>query len=79
MPYRHFPLDIDIGEKGALVIDAEGKNAVLVGKSKTSAKNGTIGCFGNRLEIEAVKWRKHGKFKLDGIRRRDDEGLEMAL
>lgn len=56
MPYRHFSLDIDISEKGTLVIDAEGKNAVLIGKPKISAKNGAIGRLRNRLEIEAVKW-----------------------
>lgn len=55
MPYCHLPLDIDISQERSLVIDAEGKNAMLIRKFECGAEDGAIRGMGGRLEIEAVK------------------------
>ena len=42
LPYRHFPLHIDISLERSLVIDAEGKNAMLIRKFECGAEDGTV-------------------------------------
>ena len=48
-------LHIDVCQKGAFVVDAEGKDAVLVGESKGCAEDGAVGGGRYWLEVEAVE------------------------
>lgn len=42
MPYCHFSLDIDVSLERPLVIDAEGKDAMLIRKFECGAEDGAV-------------------------------------
>ena len=45
MPDSYLSFNIDIGKKGALVVDAKGENSMLVGELEASAIQRTIYCL----------------------------------
>lgn len=58
---------LDVGQKGALVVDLEVEDAVLVRQREGGAINGGRVAHGKRLKVQTVEWRQHGEFKLEGI------------
>lgn len=79
VPDRNLSLLIHICEERTAVVDAEVKDAVLVGSTERYAKNGRIRGLGDRREIEAVEGREHAEFELEGIVLSGDEGREMIV
>lgn len=58
---------LNVGEEGALVVDLEVEDAVLVGEGEGCVEDGGgLGC-GGRIEIEAVEGGEHGEFELEGV------------
>lgn len=53
----HFFLDINVCEEGTFIINAKGKDAVLIRKLEACTEDGAVGRLGNWLKIEAVKGR----------------------
>lgn len=43
MSHRHLTFDIDVGEERPFVINAEGKDAVLVWRAEGGAEEGAVG------------------------------------
>ena len=74
MTNRDFAFDVDVGEEGALVVDAERENAVLIWSTKGGAEECAVWGTGDRLESEAVKGGEHGELKLESVVRAEDEG-----
>lgn len=70
----HLVLLFDVGEKGTLVINAEGEDSVLVGNHEACAVDSAGFCPLDGLEVETVKGREHGEFELQGIFRGHFEG-----
>lgn len=81
MPHGHCSFLLDVGEEGALVVDFEGEDAVLVGESEGSGEGGCIGGGGGSGgQGEAVKGREHGDFELEGVvGRGEGEGDEVGV
>jgi len=67
VPYSDLSLDVNVREERALVVDAEGEDAVLVGELEGGAEDGAVCSLGDRGEVEAVEGRKHGELKLEGV------------
>lgn len=65
--HRHLVLLLDIGEEGALVVDAEREDAVLIGSDKLGAVHGASLRAAGGLEGQTVEGREHGEFKLELI------------
>lgn len=63
----HLVLLLDVGEEGALVVDAEGEDAVLIGHSEMGAENGAVFSPARRSEIQPVEGRQHGEFQLQFV------------
>ncbi len=61
---------LDIGEEGALVVDLEVEDAVLVGELEGGGVGGggVGGVGGVGGEREAVEGGEHGEFELEGVR-----------
>ena len=74
MTNRDFAFDVDIGEEGALIVDAERENAVLIWGTKGGAEECAVLVNGDRLKSEAVKGGKHGELKLERVVGGEDEG-----
>ncbi len=79
MAYGYFFLDIHVCEERTFVVDAKGKDAMLVGKSEASSKNSAVGSFGDGFEIEAVKRGQHGELKLESVGGRKGKGRQVAI
>jgi hypothetical protein len=79
MAYCYFFLDIHICEERTFVVDAKGKDAVLIGKFKASIEYSAVGCFGDWFEIEAVKRGEHGELKLKSVGGRKGKGRQVAI
>ncbi len=73
MPHCHFTLDVDVGEEWPLVIDAEGKYAMLVWCAEGSTEKGAVGGGRDGGEVEAVERGKHGELELEGVAGQDGE------
>lgn len=73
MSYGYLALHVDAGEERPLVVDAKGKNAMLVRRSESSAEEGAVGGGGDGREVEAVEWGEHGELKLEGVAGQDGE------
>ena len=67
MPDCYFSFYVHVGEERSLVIDAEGKDTMLVRQSEGAAEDSAIKCLRSGYKIETVIGRKHGKFKLQSI------------
>lgn len=74
-----FALDVDVGQEGPLVIDAEGKYAVLVGGAEGGAEKGAVGCGSDGGKVETVEGREHGEFELEGVFGGNSQGGIMIL
>lgn len=80
--HRHLALLVEGGEEGALVVDAEVEDAVLVGQAEVGGEDGRVGVRGRRRERrqrEAVEGRQHREFELQLVAGRGQEGLEVVL
>lgn len=80
--HRHLTLLVEGGEEGALVVDAEVEDAVLVGQAEVGGEDGRVGVRGRRRERrqrEAVEGRQHREFELQLVAGRGQEGLEVVL
>lgn len=62
MAHGDLLLDFDVGEEGALVVNAERKDAVLIWGRERSAIDGAIGRAAARLQRQSVPWGEHGEF-----------------
>lgn len=79
---RDLALLVERRQKGALVVDAEVEDAVLVGQAEVGREDRRVGVRwrrGQRRQGEAVEGREHGEFELDGVVGRGEEGLEVVL
>ena len=73
MAYGDGTLLVNGSEKGSLVVDAEGKDAVLVGAGEGRGIEGGVGGCGQRGEGQSVEGREHAEFELEyvGVRWRE--------
>lgn len=69
---------LDIGEVGALVVDLEVEDSMLVGKSKGNAVDGSIFSGAGKSEVEAVEGGEHGELELEDIVFRKGEGHPLV-
>ncbi len=69
----------NVGEEGTLIIYAEGEDSVLVGDCELCAKDGTVSCCLDGLEVETVERGQHGEFELELVVGRDLEGDESII
>lgn len=67
MPNCHFPLDINVSEERAFVVDAEGEDAMLIGKFECSTEHSAVDGVRDGLEVQAMKRGEHGEFKLESV------------
>lgn len=67
MAQRDFALDVDVGQEWPLVVDAEGEDAVLVGRAEGGAEEGAVGGGGDGGEGQAMEGGEHGEFELEGV------------
>lgn len=79
MPNCHFPLDVNVSQERAFVVDAEGKDAVLIWKFECSAENSTVHGVRDGLEVQAMKRGEHGELKLDSVGRWDGQRYEVVV
>lgn len=79
MPNCHFPLDVNVSQERAFVVDAEGKNAVLIWEFECSAENSTVHSMRGGLEVQAMKRGEHGEFKLESVGSWDGQWYEMVI
>lgn len=63
----HLVLFLDVGEEGALVVDPEGEDTVLVRDGKLRAVDGAVLGAGGGLQLQAVEGGEHGELELQGI------------
>lgn len=82
VPDGDLSLLVDGGQEGALVVDAEVEDAVLVGELEVGGEDGGVG-VGRRgrekLQRETVERRQHGEFQLDDVGRGRDEGDKVVV
>lgn len=69
---------LDVGEVGALVVDLEVEDSMLVGKSKVNAVDGSVVCGAGESQVEAVEGGKHGKLELEDIVFRKGKGNPLV-
>jgi hypothetical protein len=62
-----FVLFVDVGKEGTLVVDTEGEDTVLVGKSERCAVDCAVLCAGSGCECKTVIRREHCEFELNGV------------
>lgn len=79
MPNRHFPLDVNVSQERTFIVDAEGKDAVLIWELEFSTENSAVYGVRDGLEVQAMKWGEHGEFKLDSVCRWDGQGYEVVI
>jgi len=79
MADSNFVLLFDIGEEGTLVVDAEGKDSMLIGDSEARAVHSAGFRSESWLECEAVKRREHGEFELQSILGGNIEGNVFVI
>lgn len=73
MSHCHLAFDVDVGKERPLVVDAEGKDAMLVRRAEGGAEKGAVGGGGDGGEVEAVEWGEHGELELEGVVGQDGE------
>ena len=73
-----FSLDLDICEKGPLIVDFKGKYAMLIRCPEGSTEDGAVEGFGNGLKVEAMEWGEHAEFELESIIREDGKGVQRV-
>lgn len=64
MPDRHRPLFEDVAQEGALVVDQEIEDAVLIRQAERSGEDSAVFCGRLLVKPETVEWRKHAELKL---------------
>jgi len=79
VPDGDLPLFVNVGDKGAAVVDAEVENAVLIGCSERDAEDGCVRGLCDRRKVQALEGREHAELKLDVILGRGDEGSEAIV
>jgi len=72
-------LYLNVGEEWSLVVDFEGKYAVLVWAGESCTVKSAVGRLRDGFQWQAVEWRKHGKFELKSILGWDVQGCEVRL
>lgn len=72
--YRNLALLFDASKKGALVVDLESENAMLVGKLKSGGEGGAVGGVRSGRQGKSLKRGEHAEFELEGIGRRHFKG-----
>ena len=77
MPYCDLPLYIDIGKKGALIVDLEPEYSMLIGQRERSTEDCAVPCLRCRYQVEAMEGWKHGDLKLKGVCATDLYWVEM--
>ena len=77
--YSHLPLLLNVRQKGALVVDFEGEDPVLVRQFEGCAEDGAVGCCADGVEWKAVEGREHAEFKLEAVCGGDDEGRVVGI
>lgn len=69
---------LNVGEEGALVVDLEVEDAVLVGEGEGCVEDGgRLGCGGG-VEVEAVEGGEHGELELEGVLLGEGEGNPLV-
>lgn len=58
---------LDVGHEGALVVDLEVKNAMLVGQGECGAVDGSRVADTEGLEVQTVERGEHGEFELECV------------
>ena len=71
-----FSLDLDICEKRPLIVDFEGKYAMLIGCSEGGGEDGAVEGLGDGLKVEAMERGEHAEFELKGIIREDGKRVQ---
>ena len=79
VPDGDLPLLVDVGDKGAAVVDAEVENAVLIGCPECDTEDCCVCGLCDWREVQALEGREHAELKLDVILGRGDEGSEMVV
>lgn len=79
VPDCHFPLDVNVSQERAFVVDTEGKNAMLIGKFECSTEHGAVYGVKDGLEIQPMKRGEHGELKLESVCRRDVQWYEVVV
>lgn len=79
VPDGNLPLLIDVGDKGAAVVDTEVENAVLIGCPECDTEDGRVRGLCDWGEIQALEGREHAELKLDVILGRGDEGSKVVV
>lgn len=79
VPDCHFPLDVNVSQERAFVVDAEGKDAMLIGKFECSTEHGAVYGVRDGLEVQAMKRGEHGEFKLESVCRWDVQWYEVVV
>jgi hypothetical protein len=69
------PLLEDGGQEGALVVDEEVEDAVLVRQGEGSTEDGAVGSLRGDVESQAVERREHAELELNSIGRGWGVGL----
>lgn len=72
--HRDGGLFLNVGVEGALVVDLEVEDAVLVGQLERGRVGGAVGARGDGLEGQAVEGRQHAELELQGVLFGDGEG-----
>lgn len=74
--HRHRVLLLDVGQEGALVVDLEVEDAVLVGQLEAGGEGGGVrgGARGRGGEGQAVEGREHRELELEDVGGGDGEG-----
>lgn len=79
MPNCHFPLDVNVSQERAFIVDPKGKDAVLIGEFECSTEHSTVYGVRNGLEVQAMKRGEHGEFKLESVCRWDGQRYEVVV
>lgn len=79
MPDCHLSFDVNVSQERAFVVDAEGKDAMLIGKFECSTECSAVYGVRDGLEVQAMKRGEHGEFKLKSVCRRDIQWYEMVI
>lgn len=79
MADRDAVLLFKVCEERTLVVDLEGKDAVLVGDQEGSGVDARFGLGLVWKERDAVVGVEHGEFELEAVRRRDGEGDPVVV
>lgn len=69
---------LDVGEVGALVVDLEVEDSMLVGESERNAVDGSIVSGAGESQVEAMEGGKHGKLELENVVFRKGKGNPLV-